>query len=477
MAKDWLIKGGRILPIAGGPKEIAADILVRDGRIVAIAPNIAADAPTIDAVGAIVLPGFVDTHRHIWQTQLRTVATDWSLWDYFVQMRLSYSTFYTAEDAYLGNFVGVLEGLDAGITTVVDHCHITNTPEHGQEALRGIQEAGSRGVFCYGTFVNVPRIPIDVPSAPAWRHDAARALRRSHLADDHGLVRFGFAPSEAETMPYEQFVAELLLARELGAAAVSCHIRLGAYDFHVPFVERLSSDGLLGPDLLFVHGAAFSDLELDLIRDFGAAICATPETELQMGMGFPVAHRASARGVKVGLGVDIVSNFPGDMFMPMRLGLQSTRAVANDEAGRQGRIPLTITPDAFSVLRMATLGGAEAIGMDSEIGSLEVGKRADIAIIRTDAMHLTPAFDAIGAVVMNARPSDIDTVLVDGAAVKRAGRLVGVDWPRLRQKFLSSAERIREGFLTLDRSEIYSIPAPRGANELLASAQSRSTEA
>ena len=460
MTKDWLIKGGRVLPMAGGPVEIAADVLVRDGRIVAIAPALVADVPVIDAAGALVLPGFVDTHRHIWQTQLRTLATDWSLWDYFLQMRLGYSTFYTAEDAYLGNLVGVLEGLDAGVTTVVDHCHILNTPEHAQEAVRGLVQARTRAVFCYGTFANTPRVPMTVPADPGWRYEAARALRRGRLADDQGLVRFGFAPAEAEAMPYAVFVEELRLARVLGAHTVSCHAKLGPYDFKVPLVERLHGDGLLGPDLLFVHGAAFSDLELDLIRDSGGAVSATPETELQMGMGFPVAHRARARGLKVGLGIDIVSNYPGDLFMPMRLALQSTRAAANAVAEAEGRLPLKIAPDAYSVLRMATIGGAEAIGMDREIGSLEIGKRADIAVIRTDAIHLTPAFDPVGAVVLNARPTDVDTVLVDGAPVKRDGRLLGVNWPHLRKRFRASAERIREGFLTLDPEELVRLSPP-----------------
>src|SRR6516225_7675869 len=126
-----IIRGGRLLPMAEAAKT-SADILVDDGKIVAIAPNISADAEAIDASDGIVLPGLVDTHRHVWQTQLRTVATDWSLFDYFVEMRSGYSTFYTAEDAYLGNLVGALEALDAGVTTLVDHCHIINSPDHAE---------------------------------------------------------------------------------------------------------------------------------------------------------------------------------------------------------------------------------------------------------------------------------------------------------------------------------------------------------
>lgn len=448
-----LIKGGRVLTMTNAT-ERAADILIENGKITAIEANINADAEVIDATGSIVMPGFVDTHRHVWQTQLRTVATDWSLFDYFVQMRLSYSTFYTAEDAYLGNFVGALEALDAGVTTLVDHCHILNTPEHAEEAARGLQDAGIRAIFCYGTFGNAPRVPMTVPSDPAWRYQTARDIRARWLADDKGLVRFGFAPSEAEAMPIEDLITEIKLARELGAAAISLHAAMGPYAFNVRVVENLHERGLLGPDLLFVHGAAFTDLELKLIADSGGAISATPETELQMGMGFPVAWRAQSHKVKTGLGVDIVSNYAGDMFMPMRLGLQSTRAHRNEEFGHRGTAPKRITPDAYSALRMATAGGADAIRMGHQVGTLEVGKAADIAIISTDAIHMSPAFDPVGAIVLNARPSDIRTVLVNGRVVKRNGALVGIDWPTLRTKFMSSAERIMAGFKTVNVPEL-----------------------
>jgi len=455
-----LIKGGRVVAMTGA-REMRADILVDGETIVAIAPDIAADADTIDASQAIVMPGFVDTHRHVWQTQLRTVATDWSLFDYLIEMRYAYSTFYTAEDAYLGNLVGALEALDAGVTTLVDHCHILNTPEHAEEAVRGLQDAGIRAIFCYGTFVNVPRAAMSVPSDPEWRRKTARALRRGRLADDRGLVRFGFAPFEAEAMTPADLVDEIGFARELGAAAISCHAALGPYDSgRGKVVEHLNDAGVLGPDLLFVHGASFTDHELELIRDAGAAISSTPETELQMGMGFPVAYRARSHQVKVGLGVDIVSNYAGDMFMPMRLGLQSTRALRNADYGARGRAPGVITPDALSTLRMATLGGAEAIRMDRQIGSLAVGKTADIAVVSTEAIHMTPAFDAVGALVLNARPSDIVSVLVNGRVVKRDGELVGIDWPALRNRIQASSERIMAGFKTVDIGELAAVARP-----------------
>jgi cytosine/adenosine deaminase-related metal-dependent hydrolase len=431
-----------------GTGESRADILVEGERIAEVAPHIdAADAEVIDAGSMIVLPGFVDTHRHVWQTQLRTVATDWSLFDYFAQMRLMYSAFYEPDDVFLGNHVGALEALDAGITTLVDHCHILHTPEHSDEAVRGLEQSGIRAVFCYGLFES-PSYREDARRAalaPDWRRGDARRIRRDELASSDARVTMGFAPFEIDARPYDTNVEEIAFGRELGAQRISCHVAMGAYDAGQRFVERLGKDRLLGEDLLFVHGAALTDDELRMMADTGAAVSATPETEMQMGMGFPVALRARDAGVRSSLGVDIVSNYSGDMFAQMRLCLQASRALDNLEYERRGRAPRRIRLAARDVLDLATRGGAEAAGLASRAGTIESGKQADLVLIRTDSIHMTPAVDAIGAVVLNANASDVDTVFVAGSCVKKDGKLVGVDWPALAARLRASSERIVAG--------------------------------
>lgn len=457
MTRPILIRDGRVLTMAPGAAEAAVDVLVRGGRIAEVAPAIdCADAEVIDAAGRIVLPGFVDTHRHVWQTQLRTVAADWSLFDYFAQMRLVYSAFYGPEDVFLGNHVGALEALSAGITTLVDHCHILHTPEHTDEAVRGLDESGIRAVFCYGLFESPSYRddPVRTALAPGWRREDARRLRRGRLASDDARVRFGFAPAEIDANPYEVNVEEIAFARELGAHRISCHVAMGAYDSGQRFVERLGRDGLLADDLLFVHGSALTDAELARMAESGAAVSATPETEMQMGMGFPVAFRARDAGVRSSLGIDIVSNYSGDMFAQMRLCLQASRALANAGYERRDRAPRTIRPGIRDVLELATRDGARAIGLADRIGTLEAGKQADIAILRTDAIHMTPAIDAAAAIVLNANAGDVETVLVGGRIVKRDGRLVGVDWPSLSQRLEASSRRIVEGMRSVPLASI-----------------------
>ena len=439
----------------------AVDIGVSDGRIAAIAPRLESEAREIHLDGKLVLPGFVDTHRHVWQTQLRTVATDWSLFNYFTQMRLIYSAFYGPDDVFLGNHVGALEALDAGITTVVDHCHILHTPEHTDEALRGLEQSGIRAVFCYGLFES-PSYRDDAArsSLPAgWRFEDARRVRRDRLSSSQGRVLMGFAPAEIDANPYETNVAEIRFARELAAHRISCHVAMGAYDSGQRFVEHMGRDGLLADDMLFVHGSSLTDDELRFMADSGAAVSATPETEMQMGMGFPVALRARDAGVRSSLGIDIVSNYSGDMFAQMRLCLQASRALDNREYEDRGRAPRRIRVSARDVLDLATRGGAEAAGLASRVGTLEAGKQADIAMIRTDSIHMTPAIDAVGAVVLHANSGDVDTVFVAGRCVKRDGKLVDADWPALSARLHASSRRIVEGMQSVPLGAIEDLAA------------------
>jgi cytosine/adenosine deaminase-related metal-dependent hydrolase len=219
-------------------------------------------------------------------------------------------------------------------------------------------------------------------------------------------------------------------------------------------VRKLHDAGLLAPDMLCVHGAALTADELELLAAAGCGLSSTPETELQMGMGFPVTQRALAAGVATSIGIDIVSNYSGDMFAQMRLLLQTMRAQANLAYEREGKAPRAIAPKAAEVLRLATAGGARAAGLGTAVGTLEVGRRADIVLTRTDAIHMTPATDAVGALVLNANASDVDAVLVDGRIVKRHGQLVDVDWPGLSRRLQSSSERILERAAAVDAGPI-----------------------
>jgi cytosine/adenosine deaminase-related metal-dependent hydrolase len=445
--KRTLIKGGHVLSMDAGVGIMEkGDILVENGVIAHIAPEIqAGDAMCLSATDRFVMPGFVDAHRHMWQTQLRALTADWSLYDYTSRIRLNYASFYTPDDAYLGIYAGLLEALNAGATTIVDHCHIINTPEHADEAVRAYEDSRARGIWCYGLFVNFPETgKPDVATLldPAWRYEDARRLQKRHFAFKDQRVKMGVALSENEFFPAEYVEKEIRFARSIEAAAVSIHAGMGAMSRPLKYVSKLAGKHLLGPDLLFVHGSSFSDDDLKLLSENGSAVVSTPETELQMGMGFPVFCRAMAQGAKTAIGIDIVSNNSADMFTQIRLAMAGQRALENEELGQRGMSPRKVCLTARQMVQLATIGGAEALRLDSTIGSLKPGKQADIILIKKDSINMFPVNDPFNTIVMSANAGDVDTVMVAGDLVKENGRLVNVDLKSLREKIEKSRLRI-----------------------------------
>lgn len=463
--KKTLIRGASIVSMDPAIGDLPrGDILIVNDRIAEVAPSIeAGDAEIVNAAGMIASPGFVDTHRHVWQTQLKGVAIDWSLFDYSCLMRSMYSICYEAEDAYLGNYVGALDAINAGITSIVDHSHLQITPEHSDGLVKGLKDAGIRGVMCYGLYRNPKYKPgdtltvaqvVDEVSGPLEEFHKVNAMRvrDQHFSSSNGLLRFGIAASEFVVSPGpEPVVEEMAWTRALEPALVSIHIGFGVNEgFRV--VPLLHENGMLGDDLLFVHGAHLTDYDLALLKEHGGWLSTTPETELQMGMGYPVLERVVESGSTPSLGIDIASNFAGDMFAQMRLMLQTMR-FRHYEIANAG-LPVASRYAARKMLEFATLGGARVMGMDSYTGSITPGKKADLLLTRMDSVHMSPVIDPIAALVFYADAGDIDSVWVDGVARKRHGKLTGLDWSSVRSSLVNSRNSIYEKFRRIPEQQI-----------------------
>lgn len=416
-----------------------------------VAQNITIDKgiEIIDATDCIVSPGFVDGHHHMWQQLLRSVATDWTLADYMAIMRCIYGSLFTPEDVYTANFAASVDLIANGITTVIDHCHILNSPAHTDAAIKALKDSGIRGTFCYGFYENPPL------TAQFSEHDTVNAkfdtkekmkdaqrAKEQHFpnndpADD--LITFGVAPNEAEAWPMPALIDEIKFARSIGARVITAHVAMGCYDLNKQVVKQLGEAKILDHDLLFSHGSAFTTEEIELCSKHESGVVSTPETDLQMGMGYPVAFRAADKGCRVGLGLDISSNQNNDMFVQMRLLLQAERARADTAASS---INATIVRKSEEALYFATLGGAKAVGLDHLVGSITPGKRADLIITRCDDINMVPAIDPVGMLLFNAVMSNIDTVMVDGAILKRGGKLVGNVWENIRGDVRERSARI-----------------------------------
>jgi cytosine/adenosine deaminase-related metal-dependent hydrolase len=419
-----LVHGGTVLTMEPGARPQRADVLVEDGLIAAVSPGLAAsvsDADLVDATRCIVLPGMVDTHRHVWQTQLRGVTHDWSLKDYIRAIRFQAAVFYRPQDTYVGNYCGMLEAIDAGVTTVLDFSHGINTPEHADEALRGTRESGIRSVFALG--LNDVPVPNPHFATLAHRIEHARALRAKDLGADDGLVTMGISLSDVLVAGVGRITEEVAVSRELGLR-ITLHANAVMFPQPVSEVAFLDAAGLLGPDLVWVHMNQTTDDELRRIVDTGGAISTTPETEMQMGMGHPAHGRFMAVGGKCTFGCDVISNNSGDLFPQIRLALQTERMLRNDEDLARQHGPDGIGPSSLSHLEGATINGAEALGLDARIGTLTPGKEADLVVVRGDAPNMMPVNDPVAAIVLHAHAGNVDTVMVAGRILKRDGRLL-----------------------------------------------------
>ncbi|WP_228644613.1 amidohydrolase family protein [Microtetraspora sp. AC03309] len=397
------------------------DILITDGVIGAIGPDLpAAGAEVIDATGRIVLPGFVDTHRHVWQSVLRSVSADATLGDYLALVLGRLAPAFRPEDVYAANLWGAVEALNAGITTVYDWSHIQLTPGHTDAAVEALRDSGARVVFAYAH--------LGADDASRNEAEVRRVVARHFPSGDSGLVTPAFAAWGPVYGSVEAAEADWRLARELG-------LRISLHATGEEPVERLHAAGLLGPDVMFVHANGFPDRAMKMVADSGGTASVAPAVESQMGHGSPETGRLRGFGIPTGLGVDTVAAVPGDMFAVMRAALASARLRHFGEG-------IGALPTAADILRMATIEGATALGMADRIGSLRPGKRADVVMLDTGLPNLAPPHDPVGAVVTAADVSDVDTVIVGGEVVKRAGRLVGVDLPRALDLARRSGERL-----------------------------------
>ena len=420
-----LIRGGCIVSLDPDLGEIPrGDVLIESGRILEVGPSIdAGDAEIIDATDTIVLPGFVDTHRHVWQAAMRSITADWSLMDYFRGIRMRAAPAFRPQDMYAAQLAGALEALDAGVTTVVDYCHNILTPDHAWESIRGLREAGIRAVWCFG--FNFPPGTESHFGDTAGKGRFAQEVAAAEFSSKEALLTFGIAPEEPGLISPEVCKLQYRIARELDALItqhVNC-LRLGQDPCEVSNV--LAPAGLLGPDVLLVHMRYTTDDEWRLVADAGASVSFTPETELQMGMGFPPTGVVKRIGVQPSYGADIVSNNSGDMFFQLRVALQVERATANVAIVDAGTMPEGVTVTCREALEWGTINGAKAAGLADRIGSLTPGKQADLVLIRSDGINFAGwnPKDPVAAVVLQAHAGNVDTVLVGGRAVKRDGRL------------------------------------------------------
>jgi cytosine/adenosine deaminase-related metal-dependent hydrolase len=440
MGNRTVIRGGTVLSMDRGIGDLPrGDVLIEDGVIAAVEPIIGADAEVIDAEGFIVIPGFVDTHRHTWQAAIRGCAADSTLDDYFVEVLDTYAPVYEPDDVYVSNLAGALECLNAGITTVVDWSHINNTPEHPDAAIRGLQEAGIRAQYAYGG-AHMSLLDYLVESRVAIPADDARRVRDAYFSAGDGLLTMALAARGPGFCSDEVVRAEWRLARELGIP-ITVHAAMGRLAGRWAMVEHLDALGLLGPDITYIHCCYFSEQEWRRVADTGGSISVAPQVEVQMGHGHPPIMKAMEYGLRPALSTDVMTTAPGDMFTQIRSAFGAERQRVLAEAWRANTDPPADLLTTRDMLEIATTNGAYVAGLESRTGSLTPGKQADIVLLDARAINMVPVIDPVAAVTLCADVSNVDTVLVGGVVRKRHGKLLA-DTERIRQQIDAAHDRL-----------------------------------
>jgi 5-methylthioadenosine/S-adenosylhomocysteine deaminase len=439
MPNELLIKGGNVVtvdPVIGDLP--VGDVLVRDGSIVDVGPNLATsetDAEVIDARGRLVIPGLVDTHRHVWQGAIGGLTPQVTGAGYDPAVLQGIAPRHSADDVYAGTLWGALQALDAGITTIGDWAHNLQSAEHADADLRGLQESGIRGYFLYGG----PGPASEDPNPP---HPLdARRMRDEQFADGvNGRLRMGMALRGPCFTSADRNVEDFAFARELGLP-ISIHVGMAGTSDAVTTLQRYD---LLGADVNYAHGNMLTDEEFDLIAQSSGTLSITPSSDMLMQFGtYPGTGRALARGIVSGFGIDTICSVGTDLFSEMRLALAAERSRANADALARGERVPTVDLHQRDMLRLATLDGARVWNLDNEIGSLVPGKLADIAIIDMRSPHLDGYGDPVAVMVLGAGAADVETVIVGGDVVKRDGRLVGSHVDKALDLMHQTRDRLR----------------------------------
>jgi cytosine/adenosine deaminase-related metal-dependent hydrolase len=430
--RPLLFRGGTVLtqdPALGDL--VGADVLVRGSTIEAVGTDLAApaDAVVLDASEAILLPGFVDGHRHCWQGALRRLAPDADLPRYMSITHDGVARHYRPQDMHVGDLVALLGALDAGFTTVLDLSHNTRSRAHADAVLQAYREVGIRAVHA-----SAP------PNAGEWEEHWPRDLHRLRdVVAQEPLISLRMAIDMRRVRPVEELMA---IARDLG---LGIHIDgvMGAGSSQE--LTELGRAGLLGPDVSIVHATSLGDSAWEQIAASGAHVVLATTSDEQLGLAgaIPPVQRVVDAGMRPGLSVDVEISLAGDPFTQMRATLLTQRMLAT--AARMAGGPPSRLLTSAEVLSWATLGGAEACGLGDSVGSLTPGKQADLLVVDPTGANALPGGNPVGQVVHGVDRSDVRVVLVGGAVRKWDGALVDVDLVEVRRLALDSRRHLLAG--------------------------------
>ncbi len=409
-----LLRGGTVVSLDPKVGDFArADVLIHGKRIEGVGPTLTspAGAQIIDAADMVVIPGFVDPHRHAWEGQLKRIIPDGAIASYGAATHRGLAPYYRPQDHYAANLITALSCIDGGITCVIDNSHNSRSGAHSDAAIRALFDSGIRAVHASGgaSFGEWDR---------QYPQDLARLQKQYFSSDDQLVTLRMYSNMNRENWAF---------ARKLGLK-ISSEAN-GAANF-----AEFAKEGLLGPDNTFNHCNGWSDEVWRWVKDAGCTVNVTPRSDPQYGLGEAVVafQKALDHGILPGLSIDNETSYGGDMFGEMRIALNIQRGMAAYRRAMGDATPPALV-STRQILECATIGGAANAGLLQKCGTLTPGKEADIVLIRTSDINLYPSNHAIGSVVQAADSRNVDTVIIAGKVRKLGGRLVGVNMNAFRK--------------------------------------------
>src|SRR5215207_9763126 len=368
-----VFRGGTVLTMDATKRVLTGcDVLTAGDRIEAIGPNLQTPQGTveIDATGGIVMPGMIDTHRHMWQTAMRGYGADWTLTQYFVWYYLEHGRAFRPQDIYAGNLLSAIESIDAGVTTTVDWSHGLQTPQHADAAVDALRAVPGRFVLAYG---NIQAAPWEWTAAPEFRDFVARRITPG---DDMLGFQLAFDVTGDPAFPER---AAFEVARDLGVPVTTHAGVWGATNDDG--VRLAHQHGFLDERSIFVHAATLSADSYHRIAATGGSVSVSTESEQSAGQGYPPTWTLRSHGIPVSLSMVTSVWWSGDLFSAMRTTLGADRSREHLEAHAKGDTVTHASLRAEQVVEWATRGGARALGRSGDLGSVEAGKKADLVLI------------------------------------------------------------------------------------------------
>ena len=415
--------------------ELDADVLVDGEQIAGVGRGIPVpdNAVEVDARGGILMPGMIDTHRHMWQTAMRGYGADWTLTQYFVWYYLNWGKIFRPQDIYAGNLLAAIEAIDAGVTTTVDWSHGLQTVEHAEAAVDALTEVPGRFILAYG---NIQQGPWEWSAAPEFR---AFVARRFGTPDDMLGFQMAFDVTGDPAFPER---AAFEVAHELGVPVTTHAGVWGATNDDG--IRLMHEHGFMNPASIYVHAATLTRDSYNRIAATGGSASVSTESEQSAGQGYPPTWQLREHGIPVSLSMDTSVWWSGDLFSAMRTTLGADRSREHLEAHARQETVTNCHLRAEDVVDWATRGGSKALGLDSAVGSIEAGKKADLVLIKNDASPVMfPVLNPYGHVAFQAQRGDVHTVVINGRVVKSDHRLVGTDLGKARQVVEQTVEYLQ----------------------------------